>query len=691
MTEILIYGIVGDSWDGLDANTLVPLISAGDDDLDIRINSPGGYVMEGLAIYNAIVRERAKGRKVTTHIDGLAASMGSIIAMSGEDIIMADNALMMIHNPWDCACGDAVELRRAADRLDQLRDQLVGIYSKVTGLDADALIALLDAETWMTATEALAQNFITSFTPAEIEAAALDVTKFGFKKAPESPRIAALAMAGSRPAPATRKPKGTDMPPQGNDTVAGNDAPDTITTTQAQALADQAVARERTRTTGIRALAEKHSLGAAWADKMIDGAKTIEEARGCALDALAEQGDSVGIGHSGPTVTVTKDARDKWLTGAANSIILRAGIGGTLKAAAAKRGEKIDLDPGEFRGIRNAELARMSLEMNGHRVRSYDRAEIVGMAIMAMGSMGAQGYGGQQTTSDFAVLLENVMHKTLQAAYDIAPDTWTRVCGVGSVGDFRAHNRYIRGTFGELDDLTESGEFKSKNIPDAAKESIKAGTKGNMVGLSRQAIVNDDMDAFSFTANDLGRAAKLTIEKAFYRLLALNGGLGPIMNDGKTFFHADHGNIGTGAAPSVDAFDKTATMMAQQKDLSGNEFLDITPAIWLGPIGQRGDVVVINGAEYDPDTASKLQKPNKVRGLFSDIVGTPRLAGNPWYAFADQTTAPAFEVVFLDGEQEPQLDSKEGWSFDGIEWRVRHDHGIGGVNYRSGHRNPGAA
>ena len=105
MTEILIYGIVGDSWDGLDANTLVPLISEGDDDLDVRINSPGGYVMEGLAIYNAIIREQKKGRKVTTHIDGLAASMGSVLAMAGESIMMADNALVMIHNPSETSIG----------------------------------------------------------------------------------------------------------------------------------------------------------------------------------------------------------------------------------------------------------------------------------------------------------------------------------------------------------------------------------------------------------------------------------------------------------------------------------------------------------------------------------------------------------------------------------------------------------
>lgn len=145
--EILIYGIVGDEWDGLDAKTLFGLINGSDDDLVVRINSPGGYVMEGLAIFNALAAAKTAGRKVTVHIDGLAASMASVIAMAGDEIIMADNALMMIHNPWDVAIGDARELRAAADTLDVIRDQLVRIYSGKTGLSADDLIAMLDAET----------------------------------------------------------------------------------------------------------------------------------------------------------------------------------------------------------------------------------------------------------------------------------------------------------------------------------------------------------------------------------------------------------------------------------------------------------------------------------------------------------------------------------------------------------------
>lgn len=692
MTEILIYGVIGDWWDGLEATRLIPLISAGDDDLNIRINSPGGLVMEGIAIFNAITRERAKGRKVTTYIDGLAASMGSIIAMAGEEIVMADNALMMIHNPWDCACGDAVELRNAADRLDQLRDIMVNIYAKVTGMDAAALIPLLDAETWLTAEEARAQKFVTSISSVEAAAAlavTFDLNQFGFRKVPDSPRIAAMAMSTTRPAFAGPKPKGTNvMDPKGNDTAPGNLAADTITTEAAQALVTTtvaaAVAKERDRSAGITALAEKFNLGKDWSAKMVTENKSLDEARASALDALAEKGDAAGVGHSGPAIiAVGQDARDKFLIGASNALMQRAGVMGTMRKFAEMRGEKVDLDPGEFSGIRTVELARMALDMQGIRMQSYDHNKIMAAALTARGE------GGAQSTSLFPVLLENTLHKLLQASYGITPDTWSRVCTIGSIKDFRPHKRYLRGTLSRLDGLTETGEFKYKQIPDAVKETLTGSTKGNIIAVTRQALVDDDLGAFTDLTADLGRAAKLTIEVEFYEMLAENSGFGPSMSDTVSFFHADHDNVGTGA-PSVDNFEAIAVIMASQTDPSGNNILDIMPAVWLGPLGLAGNAKVINGAEYDPDTASKLQKPNKVRGLFKDVVGTARLTGTPWYAFGDPEINPAFEVAFLDGVIEPFLDIEEGWKTDGTEMKVRHDWGMAGVNYRAGARSTGA-
>ncbi|WP_010545221.1 ClpP-like prohead protease/major capsid protein fusion protein [Sphingomonas elodea] len=677
MAEILIYGIVGDSWDGLDANTLVSAISGSEGDLDIRINSPGGYVMEGLAIFNAIAREKAKGRKVTTHVDGLAASMGSVLAMAGNEIVMADNALMMIHNPWDCACGDANELRRKADQLDVLRDQLVGIYARQTGLTADELIPMLDAETWLTADLALAQGFITSIVTAERAVAACNVQKFGFRKAPESPLIAAAAMARTTgTAPAAPPQKKEHTMPQG--TQPGGDNQPSITEQDVQARENAARAAERQRVSTIRALGTKHNLDAAFIDGLIDSDTGIDDARAKILDKLADAGDAVSIGHNSPA-RVTQDARDKFVEGATSWLLVKSGVASLVEKAAALKGEKVRIDPGEFRGMRNVDLAREAIEMAGGRVSARDPDTIVKDAITARGTI-------TQTTSDFPILFENAVHKILQASYATTPDTWSRFCGIGSVTDFRAHTRYMRGSFSALDQVNEAGEFKNKPIPDLAKEQIIASTKGNIINLSRQAIVNDDMGVFTGLAVDLGRAAKLTIEVDVYALLAAN----PLMSDGFALFSSQHGNILTAAAPSVAAFDAARQSMAQQKDVSGNEFLDLRPAVWLGPLSLGGLARVTNGSQYDPDASNKLQRPNIVAGMFSDIVDTPRLSGTTWYVFGDPSVAPAIEVAFLNGVTEPFTDSQDGWRVDGVEWKVRHDYGVGAVNWRAAERNPGA-
>ena len=188
----------------------------------------------------------------------------------------------------------------------------------------------------------------------------------------------------------------------------------------------------------------------------------------------------------------------------------------------------------------------------------------------------------------------------------------------------------------------------------------------------------------------LGRAAARTIESDVYALLALNGGLGPTMADGYTLFSANHDNIGTAAALSMAAIDADRVTMAMQKDVSGNDYLDLRPAVLLVPIGLGGTARTINDALYDPDTANKLQKPNMVNGLFRDIVDTPRLSGTRRYVFADAMEAPVLEVAFLDGAQTPYLELQNGFDVDGGRYKVRLDYGVGAVDYRGAVTNAGA-
>lgn len=141
----------------------------------LHINSPGGDVFAGLNIANALRdQQTSKGRTVETYIDGLAASIASVIAMAGSKVHIADNALVMVHNPWSVAVGNAAEMRKTADTLDTVRNTIVATYKWHSTEDDAALIALMDAETWMDADEAIAHGFATEKVDGLKAAASID-------------------------------------------------------------------------------------------------------------------------------------------------------------------------------------------------------------------------------------------------------------------------------------------------------------------------------------------------------------------------------------------------------------------------------------------------------------------------------------------------------------------------------------
>jgi ATP-dependent Clp protease protease subunit len=168
--EISIYDAIG-SFDVNAKQFVDELKEINADTINLRINSPGGSVIDGNAMFNALQRHPAK---VITHIDGLAASMASVIAMAGDEVHMADNALLMIHNPWTFSMGDADELRKDADLLDKMSASILSSYGR-SQYEADELKNLMDEETWFTAQEALDAGFIDHISTG-LRAAASDIT-----------------------------------------------------------------------------------------------------------------------------------------------------------------------------------------------------------------------------------------------------------------------------------------------------------------------------------------------------------------------------------------------------------------------------------------------------------------------------------------------------------------------------------
>ena len=226
--DLYIFDFIGDWIDDLwgmggqgvtTAKSFLDALSALPDSvktLRIHVNSPGGDVFSAVTIANMLrAQATEKGRTVEMSIEGLAASAASIVICAGDTIRMADNALVMIHNPWSWMVGDAAEMRQAADELDTIRGTIIATYRWVSSLSEDELAAQMDATTWMDADEALAAGFATEIVSGLKAAAALRpeaLAKLGEVPEKYRARVAALAPAATAPPPPAPIPDPASQP-----------------------------------------------------------------------------------------------------------------------------------------------------------------------------------------------------------------------------------------------------------------------------------------------------------------------------------------------------------------------------------------------------------------------------------------------------------------------------------------------
>lgn len=633
MAEIILYGIIGDTFDKLDAATVTAAIRAASGPLAVRINSPGGYVMEGLAIVQAL---RDYPGKVTIHIDGLAASMASVIAMVGTEVIMAESALMMVHKPWDASFGNADDFRRDADKLDKVEAQLIGIYARRTGLAAAKLADMLTAETWMTADEALAAGFVTSIAAPLALVAIADVSPFGFRNTP-------LNL------------KGSNMPIPESDST-------------------QAVAAERTRISTIMSLGTKHNLPATVTQGLIERGATLDSARSAILDHLAAEGDRQSIGHNFGGHQTLDDP-------STYSVAVRDALVAKISGKSAEGPAK------DFQGMTVVDIARDFLIRNGERdVLRMNPDRIINMA-MTPGGRARPGVLGMnaitQTTSDFPDLIGGAAETFLIDRYKTQQSQLKLLARKRNRSNFVTQYGVQTGGFGGLDQVNEAGEFKDKTIS-TRKEGWKLNTFGNMFNVSRQMLVNDHLGALSdILVIMAGAAAEL---EATTLAALINSNI--LLSDGVAWFHATHKNVSTVGAPlSIASLDAGRLAMRSQKDLDGVHLIDANPKYLLVPVGLQTAAETLVASSIAPTTTADV---NPFAGKLVPIAD-PRLASaTNWYLFADPDFSPALEYGYLDGQETPFVDSKEGWRVDGTEYKVRHDFGAGVMDHRMAWKNPGA-
>lgn len=204
VVEIRIYDEIG--FYGTDAQAFISQLDAAAvnaAEIVVAINSPGGDVFDAFAIYNAL---RRYAGKVTTRVDGVAASAASLIVMAGDRVVMPENAMLMIHNPWTVAVGGSEDLRNVAEMIDKARDGIVAAYRNKSGKTDEELIAMMDATTWLTASEAVEAGFADEIeAPVKIAASANSARIFAkLTNIPESVKalMNGVGDSASPPAPA---------------------------------------------------------------------------------------------------------------------------------------------------------------------------------------------------------------------------------------------------------------------------------------------------------------------------------------------------------------------------------------------------------------------------------------------------------------------------------------------------------
>lgn len=438
----------------------------------------------------------------------------------------------------------------------------------------------------------------------------------------------------------------------------------------------RAIEAERQRVSEIGAMCKRFDIDEDVRDGLISRGVDVDKAREEILEKIAErrkaEPTSQGVGFR-PSIAYGDDERDKFRAAAFDSLILRAGIAGMSVEKPAPGAEQL-------RGFTLQELARECLRVQGLDF-SGRRIDMVGRAM---------------TTDDFSYLLANVANKSLFAGWESAAETWQTWVATGSVSDFKTHYSPRLSEASDLDEIPEEAEYKYGKLQDA-QETYSIATYGKLFAVSRQTIINDDLNALARIPAAHGEAAARKVGDVVYAVLTANGTMG----DGVALFNAaTHGNYvtsGSGAGPGIATIAAGILAMKTQKDIQELRRLNIRPEYFIAPAALEGTSEVFFSSDkftdsdtVETDSSLAGARNNPYSGNRFTRVYEPRLDDNSetaWYLAGRK--GKTVQVDFLDGIQAPYLEQKQGWTVDGTEFKVRIDAGAWAVDYRGLYCNEG--
>ncbi|MGE5569419.1 MAG: prohead protease/major capsid protein fusion protein [Rhodospirillales bacterium] len=404
------------------------------------------------------------------------------------------------------------------------------------------------------------------------------------------------------------------------------------------------------------------SLPAGFVDDLVARGIGLNEARTAILDRLAQESERTPIHSTNPIVTMGRDRRDGLVERMAEALACR------YVGKAPSDGAR------EFWGASVTDLAREILTVNGLSAPRWDRGELLKRAM--------------HTTSDFPNLLTGTGQRMLLEAYQAAAPAIKQIARRSTAVDFRAKSVLQLGEAPKLIKVNEAGEIKYGSRAEA-KESYRLYTYARIFSISREALINDDLGAFSDFTRAYGVAAANLEAQVLVDLLVGSGGLGPVMRDGQTLFHATHGNLAaSGGAISDTTLTAARLALRTMKGLDGETIIEVSPRYLVTPAAKETEGQKAIAAIYPATTATANVFTNALT-----LVTDPRLdakSATRWYVFGDPAVAPVLEYSYLQDAQGPTVDTRPGFDVLGMEFRAVLDFGAGALDWRGAYCNPGA-
>ena len=445
---------------------------------------------------------------------------------------------------------------------------------------------------------------------------------------------------------ALRQPDGTFT-----DDAARTAAATMITEVEALDRADDTPDFQRVR--AIRTMVRVAALEDSVADRLIRDGLTTDQARAAVFDQLVTRSAANPIDGKHGSVGDHQAKRIDLMAEA-----LAARFGGPTPSEAAR----------EFMHLRVVDMAKDCLEQRGVSTRLLSANQLVTRAL--------------HTTSDFPELLTATGNRTLREGYLSYQGGVRRICKESTAPDFRAKQKLNLSEAPQLLKVGEQGEVLRGTMAEA-KSSYSLATYARIFGITRQALVNDDLSAFTSLTLRFGRAAAEFIAGQLVTLLTSN----PTMGDSIVLFHASHGNLGTPAAIAIASLTEALKLMRLQKGIDGLTPIDATPKYLVVPaaleVVARQFIAQIN--------ATKASDVNVFSAQLEPVVD-PRLdavSATAWYLAVDPSTLDTIEYSFLESEPGPVIETRAGFDVEGVEIKVRLDFGAGVVDHRGLFKNAG--